>query len=233
MIDNPAWRTIRIASKRVVARDLHLRVDGIELLPSEGPVLLVARHFHHLYDGCAVMATVPRQVQVLVGLDWVERPIALKGMQSACRAAGWPVVYRSTAGIERSVWLSALREAMRQSVEILRDGKILLVFPEGYPTIDPHPTPKRRRDEVLPFHTGFVRIAQNALDAGIPVRTVPVGFRYDERPYGWDVMMRFGHELPIDRSGAPARFAETARRAIIGLSDLEVGTTEQTSARPY
>src|SRR5688572_19861446 len=112
MIDSAAWHSLRAASKRTVAKDLRLTVQGLEHLPPEGPVLMVARHYHHLYDGCAVMATVPRQVRVLASLDWIERPIALRGMQAACRAAGWPVIYRKTSETDRSRWLPALREAM-------------------------------------------------------------------------------------------------------------------------
>ncbi len=78
MIDKAAWRSIRAASKGVVAKDLELSVDGLEHVPPTGPVLLVARHYHHLYDGCAVMATIPRQVQVLVGLDWIEQPTLMR-----------------------------------------------------------------------------------------------------------------------------------------------------------
>ncbi len=48
----------------------------------------------------------------VVGLDWIERPIALKGMQAACRSAGWPVVFRNTESVDRTVWLPMLRKAI-------------------------------------------------------------------------------------------------------------------------
>ena len=218
MIDSAAWRSLRAASKRTVAKDLRLTVQGFEHLPPDGPVLLVARHYHHLYDGCAVMATVPRQVRVLVGLDWIERPIALRGMQAACRAAGWPVVYRNTSETDRARWLPALREAMRQSIQIVRDGNLLLVFPEGYPTIDPRPTPKTRDDEILPFQSGFVRIARDAHDAGIPLCTVPLGFHYDQVDGRWRVTMRFGAPLELDFSDPTLLIAERVRAIVARLS---------------
>jgi putative membrane protein len=218
MIDSAAWRCIRAVSERTVAKDLRLTVHGFELLPPDGPVLLVSRHYHHLYDGCAVMATVPRQARVLVGLDWIERPIAQRGMQAACRAAGWPVVYRNTLQTDRARWLPALREAMRQSIQILGDGKLLLVFPEGHPTIDPHPTPKTRDDEILPFQTGFVRIARQAHDSGIPLRTIPLGFHYEQVNGRWRVAMRFGAPLALDFSKPPLHIAERARAIVSQLS---------------
>ena len=221
MIDSFAWRSIRAASKRIVGRDLNLHVEGREHLPDDGPVLLVARHFHHLYDGCIIMATVPRQVQVLVALDWVERPVALKGMEAACRAAGWPVVYRAPSSVSNLIRLKTLRVSLRCSNDILRNGHVLLVFPEGYPTIDPHPTPKMHRDEFLPFHPGFVGIARHALDDGIPVQTVPVGFNYVEGEDGWRVTVRFGAPILIDRSSPSSVVASRARAMVIDLSAQE------------
>jgi putative membrane protein len=50
MIDRAAWRSIRAVSKRNAAKDLRLTIHGLEHLPPDGPVLLVARHYHHLYD---------------------------------------------------------------------------------------------------------------------------------------------------------------------------------------
>ena len=37
-----------------------LTVEGLEHVPGSGPVLIAARHFHHLYDGCVLMKAVPR-----------------------------------------------------------------------------------------------------------------------------------------------------------------------------
>jgi putative membrane protein len=213
-----AWHSIRAVSERNVARDLQLQVSGLDNLPLDGPVLLVARHYHHLYDGCAVMATVPREVRVLVGLDWIERPLALRGMQAACRTAGWPVVYRNTSEIERARWLPALREGMRQSIQILRDGKVLLVFPEGYPTIDPHPAPAKRDDEILPFQPGFVRIARDAQQSDIAIRTIPLGFHYEHLEGRWFVRMRFGAPLEFDFSDRAPDIAEHVRATVAQLS---------------
>jgi 1-acyl-sn-glycerol-3-phosphate acyltransferase len=218
MIDSAAWHSLRAASKVTVAKELRLTVQGFGHLPPDGPVLLVARHYHHLYDGCAVMATVPRQVRVLVGIDWIERPIALRGMQAACRAAGWPVVYRNTSATDRARWLPALREAMRQSIQILRDGNLLLVFPEGYPTIDPRPTPKTRDDEILPFQPGFVRIAWEAHGSGIPLRTIPLGFHYGQVKKRWLVTMRFGAPLELDFGDPALHTAERVRAIVSELS---------------
>ena len=67
-----AWSRRR-AARWLVARAVDLHVVGLELVPAAGPVILVARHYHHLYDAAAILACVPRQVHVLIALDWLGR----------------------------------------------------------------------------------------------------------------------------------------------------------------
>ena len=58
-------------ARKLVDRALDLHVVGLEHVPSAGPAILVARHYHHLYDAAAILARVPREVHVLVALDWL------------------------------------------------------------------------------------------------------------------------------------------------------------------
>ena len=41
-----------------------LTVEGDDYLPRQGPLIVAARHYHHLYDGVALMATVPRPMHI-------------------------------------------------------------------------------------------------------------------------------------------------------------------------
>ena len=45
---------------------------GLEHIPTDGPVLLIARHYHHLFDGVVLLLSVPRPIHILVTLDWVK-----------------------------------------------------------------------------------------------------------------------------------------------------------------
>jgi 1-acyl-sn-glycerol-3-phosphate acyltransferase len=73
----------------------------------------------------------------------------------------------------------------------------VLVFPEGYPNIDPGFTPKTDDDAFLPFQPGFLRFAALAERDGIThVPIVPVGLEY-QRGERWRVTVRFG--LPVTR----------------------------------
>lgn len=221
----PAWAFIR-AGCRAALRRIDLRVEGAEHLPRTGPVVIAARHFHHLYDGCALFDVVPRPLHVVVTLDWVRNPVGRRAMTALCRAAGWPIVPRladanGTPGraIDRDA-VAQLRAATGECVALLRASRPLLVFPEAYPTIDPGFTPKTGDEDVLPFRPGFVRLAALAeRDGGSRVPIVPAGLEY-ARGDRWRVTLRFGAPVAL-RPGVPhdaiVRDVEAQVRLLSGL----------------
>lgn len=188
---------------------LHTQVNGLENVPTEGPALLAARHYHHLYDGVALYQTVPRELHILVTLDWATSNIMRFVMESAIRLAHWPLVLRPDAvrqnadGIrpqKNSVFSEKdiaryQRRALRDAVALLVKGEALLIFPEGYPNIDPNYTPKKSREEWLPFNAGFAVIAASATRAlGQQIPIVPVGLNYLENRR-WIARLNFGPAL--------------------------------------
>jgi 1-acyl-sn-glycerol-3-phosphate acyltransferase len=185
---------------RLAARRIDLRVEGLEHLPATGPAIIAARHFHHFYDGCALVAVVPRPLKIVVTLDWMENAAGLRLMRGACQIVNWPVVDRTDSHALHGGAIATRRKlllATRESVELLRAGQLVLVFPEGYPNIDPSFTPKTGDDAFLPFQPGFVRFAALAERDGITrVPIVPVGLEY-QRGDRWRVTVRFG--LPVTR----------------------------------
>lgn len=200
MSDMP-WRFLRGASKMVVRRRLELKVDGLHHVPAQGPVLIAARHFHHLYDGCALLATIPRPAHILVALDWVTNPAGRIVMERACHAALWPVVERPSGldGAATKDAALAFRHAAGESLDLWREGRILLVFPEGYPNIDPGFTPKRDETEFLPFQRGCIRLVTLAAKEGIQVPIVPAGLSY-QRGEKWRAHLRFGAPMFIEKN---------------------------------
>lgn len=206
--------------RRALRRDVDLHVDGLEHVPSSGPAILAARHVHHLYDGCALVTTIPRPVAIMVALDWVRPGPQRQAMTWACGVLGWPAISRSdspaaTEGAERS---RLLRRATRDAVALLRAGQLLLVFPEGYPNVDPHPTPKPDLDAFLPFRPGFVRLAALAeRDGQTRVPIVPVGFSY-QRGARWSVTLRFDPPRYLESEMAPAVLARLVEDRVRALS---------------
>jgi 1-acyl-sn-glycerol-3-phosphate acyltransferase len=209
---------------QLAVRRIDLRVEGLEHLPATGPVILAARHFHHFYDGCVLVAIVPRPLRILVTLDWLESATGLRLMRGACQIAKWPVVVRSDSRVRQGGTRAVRRQlltATRECVGLLREGELLLVFPEGYPNVDPSFTPKADDDAFLPFESGFLRFVALAEQDGVPcVPIVPVGFEYQGRD-GWHVTVRFGHPLmrsPDKDSRAQVASIEEQVRRLSGLA---------------
>ncbi|MCC6790796.1 MAG: 1-acyl-sn-glycerol-3-phosphate acyltransferase [Thermomicrobiales bacterium] len=198
MNDMP-WRTLRAAAKAGMARKVELTLEGAEHLPERGPVVIAARHYHHLYDGAAFLASVPRPLHIVVTVDWANAGIGRKGLEAACRAARWPAVVRpdQSSALDPAARRGILRRSAVDAVRLLREGRVLLVFPEGYPTIDPNPTPKQSDDEILPFRDGFARFARMAERSGVPsVPIVPAGLRYERGPR-WRLTIRYGPAVTV------------------------------------
>lgn len=203
-----AWNALRIASTQYVKGRVELAVEGGEYLPLKGPAIIAARHYHHLIDGVAMMLAVSHPLHILVGLDWIRNPAGKAVMQRLCAAAGWPVVLRRNgkADVDDMAARRALRHAYRDSLEILRRGHMLLVFPEGYPNIDPGYTPKTMSEEFLPFLPGFAQVASGAARMGIDAPVIPAGFHY-EAGEQWSVTLRFGNPV---RPGEFPTFSDLA-----------------------
>ena len=91
------------------------------------------------------------------------------------------------------------------SLDLLRAGRLLLVFPEGYPAIDPLGSPRTTSGGFLPFEPGFLALAERA---GRAVPVVPVGVWYAPRQGGgWTVWLRFGQPDVAIGSGSAGRRA--------------------------
>jgi len=131
-------RTYRVAMalNRPVALWGRLRVEGLEALPAEGPVLLIGNHDSH-WDPLmvGVAAVKRRQVRALAKSDlWKVRGLApiLNGM-------GQIPIVRGAGD----------KEALARAIETLRAGACIGVFPEG----------TRSRGKVLRARSGVGRLA--------------------------------------------------------------------------
>jgi putative membrane protein len=193
-----AWWSLRTMTQRV-------RVEGLENVPRTGPVLLAARHYHHLLDGAVLVRHVPRPVHVVVALDWAKDAAQRRWMERACAWARWPVILRpATTGTSGAFAANELgrylRSGVRDAAELLCEGRVVAVFPEGYPVVDPtasDTTPRLRdADGLLPFAPGLRTIVRAASRGGAKdIAIVPVGFRYEPRGAKWRITARFGAPL--------------------------------------
>ena len=215
---------MQLGARLIATTKLDLAVEGQANVPMHGPVVLVCRHYHHLYDGVALLAQSRRHLHILVALDWIERRPLRRLMESLCRLAGWPVLLRPEVAhrSSRSAYRPAERRAyLRRAVEevddLLRSGAAVVIFPEGYPTIDPTFTPKQSVEEFLPFHAGFLRFVERAQRDGQLVPIIPVGLAYETRDRT-RLTMRFGSPVYLRQESDRARVLSEVEHHVRGLS---------------
>ena len=216
-------------------RDIKMTVEGREYLPQTGSVIIVARHFHHLYDGCVLLKAVPRPLHILVALDWIQKPWLRHIMELACTWAAWPMLLRveqfstDTDGrpgaYSHSEAKKYLRHAIQNSVQLLRNEEVLVVFPEAYPTIDPVSTPKASEDDFLPFRSGFARIVELAeKDKKTHVAIIPAGFTCSH-PSKWHITLRFGHALSRNNYITTTQLVQAVEQEVHNLSYATTSST--------
>lgn len=249
--DRTTYPAIRLFAQALAGRRLEVEVTGFPHLPKNGPVLVVARHYHHLFDGTALLLAMPRPIHILVTLDWVRSRYARQLMMLATTLARWPVVVRSDAlrasvdssHTKREVAFTSVdinryqRKALCDSVELLAQGRILVVFPEGYPNIDPHYTPKTRPEEFLHFRSGFAAIAgaaERRLRAKIPM--LPTGLVYTRVSPGsrWTARLNIGEPV-YSKDFASRRLLVDymeQRIAELSASDNSLSATKAASSVP-
>lgn len=225
---------MRVIARALAAGRLETVASGLVNLPSDGPALVVARHYHHFFDGLALFAAIPRQFHVLVALDWVQsRPSKLL-MLSLTGLARWPVILRREALIQRSLSepdrnpgpfsvrdvIRYQHRALLQSVRLLLERRVLVVFPEGYPNVDPVYTPKLWTEEFLPFKPGFVSIitaAEKRLGTTLPI--IPLGIQYIPGE-AWVARLVFGDAIYRKQFVNTTSLVECAEREVKRLSGL-------------
>lgn len=216
------WLILRVATLLLFRRQVRVSAEGVESIPRAGAVLIAARHYHFLYDGYALVRVVPRRLHTVVALDWLQAQSLRLIIELACGLADWPVLLRGSELKRRSAhgrWVYQpvegrryLRQVMQATVRMLRAGEVLVIFPEGYPNIDPHPTLKQDLEAFLPFQAGFVKMVERAQkDMQTRVAIVPAGLEYTRvSGKSWHVHARFGAPLYL----ADFASGEQALRAV-------------------
>lgn len=200
--------------------EIRLTVEGSAHVPPRGPVLIAARHYHHLHDGAAIVRALPRMPYIFVALDWTRSRFERFVMETVCALSEWPVALRSenlepggASAFRRHEVLRYTRKALDLGARLLARGETLVVFPEGHPTIDPVRSRKPDDTAYLPFRAGAFALAARAERlSGVPVPIVPAGLAY-RRSDRYDITLRFGAPLRFaDGVSRRERIAELTRR---------------------
>ncbi|MBE3567536.1 MAG: carotenoid biosynthesis protein [Thermogemmatispora sp.] len=209
-LSQSTWLLMRSGAHAISHWAVRIRVEGLDQVPRKGPVLIAARHFHYFYDGYALLRAIPRRLHTVVALDWLRSKRLRFAIELGCSLVDWLVVLRSEQFREQQAGDTSraysprevrryLRQMATRAVSLLRAGEVLVIFPEAYPNIDPHPSPKADLQQFLPFRPGFVKLVELAeRDGRTQVAVVPAGLAYTSeggRRRRWRVTVRFGPPL--------------------------------------
>jgi 1-acyl-sn-glycerol-3-phosphate acyltransferase len=139
-------RTYRVAMalSRPVALWGRLRVEGVETLPTSGPLLVVGNHDSH-WDPVmvGVSAIKRRQIRALAKSELWE----VRGLAPILNGMGQIPIVRGAGD----------KEALSRAIEALRAGVCIGVFPEG----------TRSRGKVLRARSGLGRLALEVPEAHV------------------------------------------------------------------
>ncbi len=151
----------RIALKAYFRR---ITINGLENLPSKGPLLLCSNHPTGFLEPCLMACFFPRVLHFLVRGDLFERPL----LGFLMRGTNQVPIFRFVDGYEK---LRNNREIMNISYTTLAEGKAILIFPEAS-TIEVK--------NLRPIKKGTARMAMEtlALYPDLPLKIIPIGVNY-------------------------------------------------------
>lgn len=161
-----------------------VEIRGEENLPKEGPVLLAPNHQNAFMDALLPATLCPRTIHFLVRADVFKSPAARRFFHSIQMMP----VYRQRDGIQN---LAKNEETFEKCYEILRNGKVLLLFPEAT-----HEGVRKLR----PLSKGFTRILFGALEGNenLDIKVVPLGLNYSNYSDSQSkVLMSYGKPISV------------------------------------
>ena len=171
-------------------------IEGLHHIPASGGAILAGNHLA-VADSFLVPLLLPRRVTYLAKREYFTQPGALGRIKKTFFLSHGQVPVDRSGG-------SAARAAIDTAVRLLREGKLLGIYPEGTRSPDGH------------LYKGKTGVARIALETGVPVipvamigtdRLNPIGSRM-WRPH--KVRVRIGEPLDFSRYAGMAgdRFIE-------------------------
>jgi 1-acyl-sn-glycerol-3-phosphate acyltransferase len=130
------------------------RVTGDEHIPTDGPAVLVANHVSFV-DAVLLMAASPRPIRFIMDHQIFKVPVL-----------GWVFKLAKCIPIaSHKDDMATYQRAFDEAAQVLREGDLLGIFPEGNITRD---------GQLQPFKGGVVKILDHARADGLNVPVVPM-----------------------------------------------------------
>ncbi|ADU51225.1 1-acyl-sn-glycerol-3-phosphate acyltransferase [Thermaerobacter marianensis DSM 12885] len=183
------YRVGKVLFQLLFALGYRWDVRGVENVPAGGPLLVIANHFSWL-DPPLVGTVLPRNVHFMAKQELFRNPLAAWVLR---RLGAFPVRRGQPD-----------RWALRQALELLEQGRVVGLFPEG----------TRSRGPLRPFEPGAALLA---VKSGAPVLPVAIIGPYK---LGRPVRVRIGTPFRVERGGGEGSIeavADRMRKAIAAL----------------
>lgn len=170
-------------------------VRGEEHIPAEGAAVLVCNHVSFI-DAVLLMAASPRPIRFIMDHRIFRVPVL-----------GW--LFRLAKAIPIAPQKedpAAYEEAFAHAVQVLREGDLLAIFPEGAITRD---------GSLQPFKGGVMKILEAARAEGIDARVIPMALT--------NLWGSYFSRIEV-REGANVAMARPFRRGFFSRVGLHVGS---------
>ncbi len=204
----PVIRATDAFGRIVIQCFTHVHVEGLEHVPTAGPLILAANHISNADPPLMASWLTPalgRPIHWMAKAEALEWPVA-----------GWFMRQNGAFGIRRG---AADTEAFRLARSVLDDGRVLGAFPEG--TRSPAGTLQRAKDGVTLL----------ALRTGAPI--LPIGVAGTDRfwprgrrlwRFGGRIALRVGEPFVLDRrvraDGRKESLDDVTTRLMLRIAEL-------------
>ncbi len=166
-----------------------VETDGMDRVPEQGPVLVIANHGGGFVDPALLASVLPRAPRFLAMATLWKNPV----LRPLLWLAGAIPVYRARDG-----GTGGNRGMFAACHDVLAAGGVVAIFPEGEASDAPH---------LLPVRTGAARIALGARGQAIGgLQLVPIGLIYEDKATARSsAYVRVGRPIDVDGFAAALR----------------------------
>ena len=199
------WITFKIFFRRI---DL----VGLEKLKSGKPAIIIANHPASFLDAMVLAVFLKRSIHFYVRGDIFTHPLAYKVLTMLHMIP----IFSREHGVNN---LAKNKRTFDRGRKLLEEGKLLLIFPEGF---------SRQSKQLEPFKKGAARVAlQTAFEGGrvndLQIQTIALNYSYHH--LGANLLIRLGDAITLE--GYEQQYEEFPAIAITQLNKEMSGMFQQ------